>query len=530
MDAHYPFASRNDIWRVSDELKELRAVQLDQGGRLAQLEQFRDADARQRSLWNASPFPTSVGAFVPGGSPLPSTIGTAFNSPPDAFKGFDQAHHSAMPDDDEPRRGTSRANSVRFDESAIHGYGQASRTSNELPQRTGSSMSSHPPLERTFSHQSDGRVSSSGYSHQSARTNSLRLNTNRPSGPTPIQSPLNAPPGLFLLGPVPSIIRCWLTDNFTNDSLLYAAICSGSYVSTVGMSLIRRFQMQNSIMREDDVQYIKLPVYLPEAIVHPSSSRPETPAHQVPAVSVRFVVREIDTAENCIEIIIGSDVLRAQNADILFSQDKLIMVDSEHHRVSVPLVRPEKDTVFKTLYTSPYTTSPGDSLSSCANGHPSVGVIGRPTNPQQQSNPASLTIRTGENGDPCNPKPPTHQPQGPVSFENRSATSSAHTSEITHDDMPAWGSWRRDAGKTPSTALKTDKREMKVFRPGGKLGRANPNTTASTAVNAAIESGDKSLPTHPHTATPSGKGTNPIGDASAFGWLNPALNPIARGA
>lgn len=68
MDAQYPFASRDDIWRVFDELKELHAAQFEQGERIARLERRRDEDARLRSVWGPlSPFPSSVGAPIPTG-------------------------------------------------------------------------------------------------------------------------------------------------------------------------------------------------------------------------------------------------------------------------------------------------------------------------------------------------------------------------------------------------------------------------------------------------------------------------------
>lgn len=546
MDAQYPFASRDDIWRVFDELKELHIAQYEQGERLAQLERRRDEDARLRSPWcPVSPFPHSVGAIAPGSPPLPFTISSpltktslpdpTFHSPPDAFKGFDQGHHSAMASsaigfdgEDEPRRGTSRANSVRFDESAIHGNGQASRSSNDLPLRTGSGLSTHPLLERTFSHQSDGRLSSSGHSHHSARTNSLRLNTARLLGTTPIESPLIPPPGLFLLGPVPSIIRCWLTDTFTNGSLLYAAVCSGSYISSLGLSMVREFGLENMIVCEGDVEYIKLPLYLPEALIHPSSSRPGTPTHQVPAVTIRFVVCETEVGDNSIQIIIGSDVMRAHNADILFSQDKLIMVDDDHNRVSVPLVRPEKDSVFKSLRTSPNT---GDIREPPTNGHPSVGIIGRPANVQQKqaSAPPSTSLSGSENSDPHKSHLQNLQAHAHISAETRSATVNPPTPEPTKtEDMPSWGGpWRRDAKKSASTAQKVaDKREMKVFRTGKSTSHANSTTSGSGPGSATTEQADKSslpIASVHHPNTPSDKyGTlNPVGGASAFGWLNP---------
>ncbi|KAJ5365376.1 hypothetical protein N7517_008262 [Penicillium concentricum] len=524
MDAQYPFASRDDIWRVFDELKELHIAQYEQGERLAQLERRRDDDARLRSPWcSVSPFPHSVGAIAPGSPPLPS--------------GFDQGHHSAMTSsvvgfdgEDEPRRGASRANSVRFDESAIHGNAQASRSSNDLPLRTGSSLSTHPLLERTFSHQSDGRLSSSGHSHHSARTNSLRLNTTRLLGTTPIESPLIPPPGLFLLGPVPSIIRCWLTDSFTNDSLLYAAVCSGSYVSTLGLSMVRDFGMENMIVHEGDVQYIKLPLYLPEALIHPSSSRPGTPTHQVPSLTIRFVVRETEVGNNSIQIIIGSDVMRAHNADILFSQDKLIMVDDDHNRVSVPLVRPEKESVFKSLCTSPGTPHSGDILGPPINGHQSVGIIGRPVNVQQKpvSTPPSARLPGSENNDPHKSHLENQQAHAHNSAEIHPATAKSPTSDPTKtEDTPSWGGpWRRDAKKSATTTKKaSDKREMKVFRKSSS--HANSSTSASAPGSVTAEQADR--PSQPsasahHPNTPSDKhGTlNPVGSASAFGWLNPA--------
>ena len=51
MDAQYPFASRDDIWRVFDELKELHATQFEQAERIARLERRRDEDARMKSVW-----------------------------------------------------------------------------------------------------------------------------------------------------------------------------------------------------------------------------------------------------------------------------------------------------------------------------------------------------------------------------------------------------------------------------------------------------------------------------------------------
>ena len=69
MDAQYPFASRDDIWRVLDELKELQLAQFEQAERIARLERRRDEDARLKSVWSAplSPFPTALAGPISTG-------------------------------------------------------------------------------------------------------------------------------------------------------------------------------------------------------------------------------------------------------------------------------------------------------------------------------------------------------------------------------------------------------------------------------------------------------------------------------
>lgn len=493
----------------------------------------------------------------------------------DAFKGFDQGQHSGlintMPleNDEEPRRGASRANSVRFDESAIHGYyGQINRSSSELPLRTGSGMGSHPLTERSSSHRSDGRQSSSGHSHHSARTYSMGLDTARlvrsgSGSPPPATMP---PPGLFLLGPVPCIIRCWLTTTFSNDSLLYAAVCSGSCASFLGYPLIEKLGLEDQVFIEDGVRFMKLPMYLPEASIHQSSPRASSPIPQLPAVTVRFIVRNTDPNDPSIQIIVGSDVLRSHNADILFSQDKLIMVDDERNKVSIPLVRPENDAVFKTLCTgSGAADSRGSHERPTANGH--VGVIGRPpSRPQQDTSPpspgpantAESTVeqqdRRPERAAPDNA--PLQSSERPKSGELEGITSTTPTAATKSDSANVWGSWRREprSGDLGSIGMAKSNRSraMKVLRPSKPSStRAPVSTSTSTSTSTAGEptsassavggagtgpasSGGPEI-VHPTPSrsssfkseapwTKSHRGTNsntnPVGGASAFGWLN----------
>lgn len=480
----------------------------------------------------------------------------AFQPGPDAFKSFDQGQHQGvvstmgLDGDEEPRRGVSRANSVRFDESAIHGYyGQASRSTSELPLRTTSGMGSHPLTERSLSHRSDGRQSSSGHSHHSARTNSLGLETTSRMMSASIDgSPLIPPPGLFLLGPVPSIIRCWLTTNFSNDSLQYAAVCSGSYSSFIGYPMVRKFGLEGLVVQEGGVQRIKIPLYLPEASINQSSSRASSPVPQLPAVTIRFFIRDVDQSDSSIQIVIGSDVLRSHNADVLFSRDKIIMVDDERNKISIPLVRPENDAVFTSLRTASdvpraeRTATQQVNGQSHTNGHATVGIIGPPTSLPSQLKPAPVSSRasTDEPEDTRKARPEsaaatrdTNSQQDPIKSPvavdfQPGATAKAQSAGI-------WGSWRRDSNldSSATATAKSRGRAMKVLRPSKPPSRVTtapvPSSSAESVDMRASSPHQSSQPFSRVSAeeprTSKQWASNPIGGASAFGWLNSSQQP-----
>lgn len=473
----------------------------------------------------------------------------------------------SLDNEDEPRRGASRANSVRFDESAIHGYnGQVNRSSSELPLRTGSGMSSHPLTERSLSHRSDGRQSSSGHSHHSARTSSMGLDAARLIGSS--GSPLNTimpPPGLLLLGPVPCIIRCWLTENFSNESLLYAAICSASYTSFVGHQLIEKLGYEGKVTNEDGVRWVKLSLYLPEASIHQTSSRAGSPTPQLPAVTVRFVVRDTDPDDKSIQIIVGSDVLRSHNADILFSQDKVIMVDDDRNKVSVPLVRPENDAVFKCLSTGPdgfYADRSAalrdNAQREAVNGHDHVGAIRRSASPPPRETVSILPHKTAEEESSARDRqspPPLEAEDGQAQTHGADDRKSSgeheryDTPQAKTESAGVWSSWRRDP-KADSNVIGMAKsnrgRAMKVLRPSKSSSSRVPSLSTSTGTDTvsspvtetnsvalppvAVASGPEIIHPTPSRTTSfktgdgpwstKPKAANPVGGASAFGWLN----------
>ncbi|KAL1890594.1 hypothetical protein Cpir12675_005318 [Ceratocystis pirilliformis] len=346
-----------------DEFNSLQTEVKSHAERLSRLERRQQDDAALKSVWN-SPFPS-----VLTGTPQQDLAEPI--SADDYFNGLDEQSDHLLgslhldPTDEEPiRRGTaSRANSVRFAESAIQGSASAwnasqNRTSSDFGLvRPGSSLM----MERSLSHKSDGRHSSTGHSvHSILSTMSGRASSLGLDGDDDDDSSIGMPeppPSLFIMGSVPSIVRCWLTPKFSHDTLLYADICTGSQKSTLEFALAKELDLHHTLERDINGNYtLTLPVYLAEAIVtQPHSRSNNGHSHQIPTVMVTFEVVDLDandvTEHPSLKIFIGSDALRAHSADVLLSQNKLVLYSTERDKLSVPFVRPEDERVFKNICT-----------------------------------------------------------------------------------------------------------------------------------------------------------------------------------
>ncbi|KAK4106554.1 hypothetical protein N658DRAFT_502992 [Parathielavia hyrcaniae] len=366
--------TREELHDVQMELKRIHHVQHSHGERLRSLEKRQADDAALKSVWN-SPFPSVLGGTPQHGPVhMPST---------ELIDDLDEEGHNLLGSlqleaEDEPiRRGAaSRANSVRFDESALHGANfsnHGGRPSGDFgPIRPGSSLGGHHMMERSYSHKSDGRHSSAGHSVHSmhsgisGRTSSLGLDTTFVLGGHEDDSPLDMPeppPVLYILGSPPSIIRCWLTSHFTSAGLLYAVVCTGSQKSTVEYSLLRELDLVNDIHRDvDGAHRITLPVFLAEARVTQSNSRSASPAPHLPSITASFEVTGMDQQESpetrkAIRVFIGSHTLRMHGADILLSRNLMTLYGSDRDKLSIPFVRPEDDAVFKHITTANHVPS-----------------------------------------------------------------------------------------------------------------------------------------------------------------------------
>lgn len=449
--------------------------------------------------------------------------------------------------EEEPRRSmgaNSRANSVRFDETANQGHwAHASRSSVDLIPRMSSALSGLAMTERTSSHKSDGRASSahSMRSAASGRANSLHLDTGYSLGDSN-RSPQDTPglaPGLMLLRAVPAIIRCWMNTNFKHDALLYAAVCTGSYMSFLDLSLIQKLGFEDSIkIGEDGARTVKLPVFFPEAVPHPASSRSSSPAPQLPTLTVDFQVveRPREASESkAIQIFLGSDILRAHNADILFSSNSMTLFDDDDRsKLSIPLVRPENEATFRDLYITsgyalhapsqptkvehdlrkeqPYLNGLGQSSSvaSCS----SVGATPPPSGKYRP--PGALAADTGT--DSAKPGALTSEAEARPSSEQSNASRpslllintrtdavepSAEVTPLRSGSGPAkWSNWRRDgaasatvspqpgtldwaaAGKRDSSYQRKDT-GIKILKP-----KTASRTFSTTAASASSPAGD----------------------------------------
>ena len=61
MDPQYGLASKDDLWRLQNEMKNVYATQAEHADRLMRLEQRQDSDNRVKSPWGGqSPFPGTI--------------------------------------------------------------------------------------------------------------------------------------------------------------------------------------------------------------------------------------------------------------------------------------------------------------------------------------------------------------------------------------------------------------------------------------------------------------------------------------
>ncbi|RPA87668.1 hypothetical protein BJ508DRAFT_63306 [Ascobolus immersus RN42] len=349
-----------DYWRVQEELKYLKAGQQEcletlkhHSARLAQLEARGGGDDKIRSLWGtSSPFPALSASGV-------------FSQPPplnhhvsnDDFEGFEaeRGHDllSSLPLDevDVPRRGASRANSVRFDTSTLQTrWGQDIYTPNLQGDFYGhnrsnnNSIGGHPLTERSMSFKSDGRQSSM----RSFEGNSMYDEQEQTFYHPPVRPCSTA--GHIGEAAVPSIIRCWVDTSFNSNAIVNAAVCTGAARSTIDATLITRFSLESQIREKNGEETIALSVYLPDAVTQHRNKAVETPGH-FPRIVTEFLVIPSIKRDTRIHVFLGADILSASHADILFSQRQVVLFVEDGRQMFVPFVQLRNEVVYSDILT-----------------------------------------------------------------------------------------------------------------------------------------------------------------------------------
>ncbi|PWW79537.1 hypothetical protein C7212DRAFT_350395 [Tuber magnatum] len=363
------------LQELQDEIRLLKASQFEHAERLTQHSERLNRLERQdgsgiRSLWGTpSPFPPMLSSFAQQ---------TNNPEPPEDFSGFEEHQHNLLAglqldEVDVPRRGASRANSVRFDDSAIQNHWiHDSQTSNDYfgHRNSGSSLEGFPMTERSSSHKSDHKSDGRQSSMRSYGDNSSFFE-GEINGGVPFNPPLQnlelldcethrslAPPS----GPAPAIIRCWPDLTSSSTSFLYAVVCTGSVKSLIDISLIARFGLQDQINKDTNGEYkINLSLHLPDATIQqPARGGGQ---HSLPPLNIRFSVmpnRKGDCGEGDeVGIFLGSDFMSDHMGDVLFSQSQLLLQVDDGRKMFVPFHRPEAHA----CYSDVCTTHAGDQLS-----------------------------------------------------------------------------------------------------------------------------------------------------------------------
>jgi hypothetical protein len=326
-----------------------------------------------------------------------------------------------------------------------------------------------------------------------------------------------------------------MNTNFKHDTLLYAAVCTGSYKSYLDLRLIQKLGFENIITSDEyGVRTVQLPVYFPEAVPHPASSRSNSPAPQLPALTVDFQVVDHKTSENdkAIQIFIGSDVLRSHSADIMFSSNSMTLFDDERSKLSIPLVRPEDASTFNTLVITSGVSHPardastertkdlsylnglgqgssGASVSSAA-ASPPPGRY-RPPGVIAAEAAGSDSTKGGAPGSDSDARPGSRQSTASrpslslinTRSEAQDHDTGAQTAPLRSGSSPAiWSNWRRDgntattpqpssldwagAGKNRESAYQRKESGVKILKP--KIASRTVSSTATTGPSASLNS------------------------------------------
>jgi ubiquitin carboxyl-terminal hydrolase 4/11/15 len=178
-----------------------------------------------------------------------------------------------------------------------------------------------------------------------------------------------------------------------------------------------------------------------------------------------------EEAPKPIQVFIGSDVLRAHNADILLSSNTLSIYDDDRSKLSIPLVRPEDERTFKPLRVSSISVPIHESVS-LRGGNDAVNARAE----AERHSPQAVIAPP-----PGFPSTPSHTAQQVDAPESSIATATNASASVIGSDDDS-GSTRRSIDARPILAHLNTKAE------------ARDSSDGNAASSSALRSGTSPNP------------------------------------
>ncbi|KAK6358308.1 hypothetical protein TWF730_007654 [Orbilia blumenaviensis] len=336
----------DDFWKLQHEVKELKASQSAIMKRLQRVERRDEESTRIKSLWkspNLFPALLSTSSSVVNQAQtngVPSSYHHSSRSETTNlhFEDLDPQPHIEPYTDLEselPRRGASRANSVRFDDAIQNHWFHDPHDSVEdnyfSNSRSASQLGGHMLSERSASSKSDGRHNSLnshsvGFDNQSFFDADLGVplvnsssSHSAVSKPSKIEWAANAQ------------ISCRL--NPYADESFTAYISSASVDSVIDFDIVSKLNLRESLRHRDNGKLqIQLSLYFFESDILRSVSSD----HSMSKVTVEFTVLVSEKDGICpSSIVMGNDILMARQAEISFLRQQLDIQLDDRTRAAI---------------------------------------------------------------------------------------------------------------------------------------------------------------------------------------------------
>ncbi len=70
MDSQFPFATREDLWRLQNDMKSVYSIQAEHSDRILRLEKRQDEDNRIKSVWGGPAFANTISGATQQGTEI----------------------------------------------------------------------------------------------------------------------------------------------------------------------------------------------------------------------------------------------------------------------------------------------------------------------------------------------------------------------------------------------------------------------------------------------------------------------------